>query len=72
MNKKLYLSAGGLGNKILLKISSLMMTKIYGKLYLFSAYNISMCTLAMDNGFDIQTKCIHDQNEENKNSNNMS
>jgi hypothetical protein len=39
---------------------------------IFSAYNISMCTLANDNGFDIQTKCIHDQNEENKNSNNMS
>jgi hypothetical protein len=39
---------------------------------IFSAYNISMCTLANDNGFDIQTKCIDDQNEENKNSNNMS
>ena len=72
MNKKLYLSAGGLGNKILLKISSLMMFRSMESCTIFSAYNISMCTLAMDNGFDIQTKCIHDQNEENKNSNNMS
>ena len=35
-----------------------------------AAYNISICILAyiiMDNGFDIQTKCIHDQNRNKSN-----